>query len=95
MRSLEQKAPAARTQRLTAGERTLRRVGPSKTDERRQAGTLATLEENIDHPIDEADGTGPRPQAQPYQVRWLMSRHLVSAPIAAVIAAELGMGGAP
>ncbi len=54
---------------------------------------MATLEENIDHPIDEANGTGPRSRAQPYPVRWLVSRHLLSPTIAAVIAVELGMGG--
>jgi hypothetical protein len=69
--------------------------GATSTDkERRQAGTPATLEVYIDHPIDEANGIGPRPQAQPYPVKWLVSRHQLSPTMAALVAAELGMGGA-
>ncbi len=44
--------------------------------------------------MNEANGTGPRPQAQPYPVKWLVSRHQLSPTMAALVAAELGMGGA-
>jgi len=71
-----------------------RREGAFGTEEHRQAGTSAVLEDNIDNAFDVSDDTGSQQRAQPYPIRWLVSRHAVSAAVAAVIAAERGMGGA-
>jgi hypothetical protein len=65
-----------------------------QNEARRQAGTPTTREGRIDVAIDGSQDTGNRPQAQPYPVRHLVSRYAVSAAVASVIAAELGMGGA-
>jgi hypothetical protein len=70
------------------------RGASAKNEEPRVAGTHARLEGNIDSPIDQEQGTGNRPQAQSHPVRYLVSRYSVSAAIAGIIAAELGMGGA-
>jgi hypothetical protein len=67
------------------------RGGGIINEERRQAGTPATLEGNIHKSIDEADDTGVGRQAQPYLARWLEQRYGLSRNYAAV-AAEL-MGG--
>ena len=64
-----------------------------QNEARRQAGTPTTREGSIDKAIDSGQHTGNRPQAQPYAIRHLATRYSVSAGIAAVIAAELGMGG--
>ena len=64
-----------------------------QNEEPRAAVTHARLKENIDKAIDEQQDTGNRPQPQPYPVRHLISRYSVSAAIAGVFAAELGMGG--
>jgi hypothetical protein len=77
---------------ITGGGDPQQRDGTPQNEARRQAGTLTTRE-GIDETIDEGKDTGNRPQAQPYAVRHLVSRYSVSAAFAAVIAAELGMGG--
>jgi hypothetical protein len=64
-------------------------------EERRQDGTPATLVRNIGNPTDANNNTANRPRAQGYPVRWLVSHYPVSFTIAAVIVAELGMGGVP
>ena len=64
-----------------------------KEEERRQAGTPATLEGNIENAIDEKENTVNRPQAQGYAARWLTSHYGIRANIAAIIANELGMEG--
>ena len=69
------------------------RGGTPKKEERRQAGTPATLEGNIDNAIDGPDDTGNRAGPQAYPVRWLVSRYPVSPAVAEVIANELGMEG--
>jgi hypothetical protein len=55
------------------------REGTPKNEERRQAGTPATLEGNIDNTIDENHDTGKRPGTQAYQIRWLVSHYPMSA----------------
>ena len=69
------------------------RDGTPQNEARRQAGTPTTREGSIDKAIDSGQHIGNRPQAQPYAIRHLATRYSVSAAIAAVIAAELGMGG--
>jgi hypothetical protein len=69
------------------------RDGTPRNEARRQAGTPTTREGNIDKTIDEKQNIGNRLGAQGYAVRHLVSRYSVSAAVAAVIAAELGMGG--
>src|SRR5713226_1383274 len=69
--------------------------GTPRNEERRQAGTPATLEGNIDNTIDENHGTGKRPGTQAYQIRWLVSYYPMSAAVAAIIATEFGWSGAP
>src|SRR5262245_8926678 len=64
-----------------------------KKEERRQAGTPATLEGDIDNAIDKGHHTVNGAQAQGYAVRPLISRYLRSAAVAAFIAKELGMEG--
>lgn len=71
----------------------LDRGGKATKDERRQAGPLATLEENIDKSIDKGKDIAAGQQVQPYHIRWLVSHHAVSVAVAAVIAAEQRMGG--
>jgi hypothetical protein len=63
-------------------------------EERRQAGTPATLEGNIDNAIDKNHDTVKRPRAQGHVIRGRVSQYLVSAAVAAVIVIELGMEGA-
>lgn len=65
-----------------------------KIEERRQAGTPATLEGNIDNPIDENQNTVNEPQTQDHAVRWLVAHYPISENVAAIIANELGMEGA-
>ena len=65
-----------------------------QNEARRQAGTLTTREGSFDKRIDDSRDTGNRPQAQPYPVRWLASQYGLSNTFAAIIAAELGIGGA-
>jgi len=64
-----------------------------KTEERRQAGTPATLEGNIDKGIDKYQHTVNQRPEQGRAVRWLVSHYAVSSALAAIIASELGMGG--
>jgi len=66
----------------------------SQKEERRQAGTPATLEGNIDNAIDRKQDTVNELRAQGYAKRWLVSHYSISANVAAIIANELGMGGA-
>jgi hypothetical protein len=63
-------------------------------EERRQAGTPATLEGNIDNAIDENQNTVNGAQAQGHAIRWLVAHYPISANVAAIIANELGMEGA-
>jgi hypothetical protein len=70
------------------------RGGTPKNEERRQAGTPATLEGDIDNAIDEKQNTVNRTVAQGHAIRWLVSHYPISANVAAIIANELGMGGA-
>jgi hypothetical protein len=70
------------------------RNGTPESEARHQAGTLTARERSIDKAIDGNQDTGNQPQAQSYPVRHLVSRYSVSAAFAAIIAAELGMGGA-
>lgn len=65
-----------------------------KTEERRQAGTPATLEGNIDNAIDENQNTVDEIQAQGHAIRWLVAHYSISANVAAIIANELGMEAA-
>jgi hypothetical protein len=71
------------------------RVGRAEQNERRPAGTQAAPDENIEKPLDGNDNTKTSPQGEAYLVRWLRTRYPVSAAIAGIIAAELGLGGAP
>jgi hypothetical protein len=65
-----------------------------RNEERRQAGTPATLEGNIENTIDEDNDIRRRPGAQAYPIRWLLSHYRVSAAVAGIIATELDMRGA-
>ena len=65
-----------------------------KKEERRQAGTPATLEGNIDNAIDGKQNTVNGPRAQGHAVRWLVAHYPISENVAAIIANELGMEGA-
>jgi hypothetical protein len=67
-------------------------VGTHKSEERRQAGTPATLEGNIDKAIDKNQSSVNDTRAQGHSTRWLISRYSVSVALAAIIATELGMG---
>ena len=69
------------------------RGGTPKNEERRQAGTPATLEGYIDNTIDKNQDTGGRPGTQAYP-RWLREHYAISGALAAIIAAEFGWGGA-
>ena len=64
-----------------------------QNEERPRAATPAALDRKIDKAIDDHQDTGNRLQAQSYAIRLLVSRYSVSAGVAAIIAAELGMGG--
>src|ERR1700694_556618 len=55
------------------------RGGTPRGEERRQAGTPAALEGNIENTIDEDTDTRRRPGAQAYPIRWLLSHYRVSA----------------
>jgi hypothetical protein len=68
------------------------RGGIPKNEERRQAGTPATLEGNIDNTIDKSQDTGGRPGTQAYPARWLRAHYAISGAFAAIIAAEFGWG---
>ena len=70
------------------------RGGTSRDQERRQAGTLAALESNIENTIDEDNDIRRRPGAQAYPIRWLLSHYRVSAAVAGIIDTELDMQGA-
>jgi hypothetical protein len=67
-------------------------VGTPKSEERRQAGTPATLEGNIDKAIDKIQHNVNATRAQGHAIRWLVSNYSVSAALAAIIATELRMG---
>jgi len=69
------------------------RGGTSKNEERRQAGTPATLEGNIDNAIDATDDTGKRLQRQAYPIRLLKQRYGLSHNYASFVTAEFGWGG--
>lgn len=58
-------------------------------------GTQATLDGNIEKPLDGNDTTRNSLQAEEYPIRWLRAHYPVSGAVAAIIAAELGMGRAP
>jgi hypothetical protein len=64
-----------------------------QTEEHPQAATPVAPDRKIDKAIDDHQDTGSRLQAQSYMVRLLVSRYSVSASVAAIIAAEPGMGG--
>jgi hypothetical protein len=70
------------------------RGGTPENEERRQAGTPATLEGNIDNAIDGQQNTVNGAQAQGHAVRWLVAHYSISANVAEIIANELGMEGA-
>jgi hypothetical protein len=67
--------------------------GPFNNEERRQAGTPATLEGNIDIAIDVTENTAKSLQQQPYPVRWLKQRYGLPLNFAAFLAAEFRWGG--
>ncbi len=69
------------------------RGGTSENEERRQAGTLATLEGNIDKAIDEIDDTGKCRLQQAYPIRWLQQRYGLSRNYAAFLAADFRRAG--
>jgi len=69
------------------------RVASSSNEERRQAGTLATLDRNIEKPFDETEDTGKHPQRQAYPVRWLKRWYGLSQNFAVLLAAEFRWGG--
>ena len=62
-------------------------------DERRQAGTPATLEETIGNHLNADIATAKTSNLQAYRVRWLEQRFGLSRNYAAVVAAELRWGG--
>jgi hypothetical protein len=62
-------------------------------EERRKAGTPATLEVSIDNAIDKNQDTVNVLRAQGHAIRWLVSHYPISATVAAIIATELGMRG--
>ena len=70
------------------------RLGP-QTRERRQAGPPAALDENVENPLDESENSRRTPQEEAFAVRWLIERHGLRTCVARVLAAELGLGGAP
>jgi len=70
------------------------RDGTPQNEAGRRAGTPTTRESSIDMAIDGRQDTRNRPQLQLYPVRWLALHYGLSSPFAAVIAAELGIGGA-
>jgi len=70
--------------------------GTPKKEERHLTGPQAALTGNIGKTPNERNNNRNTPQVQatyPYPIRWLVARRGVSAPIAAIIAAELGWGG--
>ena len=69
------------------------RDGTPRNEARRQAGTPTTRVGDIDKAIDGPQDTGNRARPQPYPVRRLASQYGLSSTFAAVIAAELGIGG--
>jgi hypothetical protein len=69
------------------------RDGAPQNEARRQAGTPTTREGSIDKAIDGNQDIGNRTRPQSYPVRWLASQYGLSNTFAAVIAAELGIGG--
>ena len=70
------------------------RPGSPENKERRPAGTQAALDENVENPLDDDNGTRGRLREQSYPVRWLRAHYAVSGSLAAIIAAELRLGGA-
>jgi hypothetical protein len=64
-----------------------------KKGERRQAGTPATLDRNIEKAFDETEDTGKHPQRQAYPVRWLKRWYGLSQNFAVLLAAEFRWGG--
>jgi hypothetical protein len=69
------------------------RGSPPDKEERQQDGTAATLEDNVDNTVVSQQDTASWSRSRGYAVRWLVRNHGVSAAVAAVIVAELGMGG--
>jgi hypothetical protein len=69
------------------------RPGSPQNKERRPAGTQAALDENVENPLDDDNGTRSCQREQPYPVRWLRAHYAVSGSLAAIIAAEFGWGG--
>lgn len=72
----------------------LQYAGASLNKERRQAGTPATLEENLEKTLNAGDSTGRSSKQQAYPVRWLTRRYGLSSNYAAIVATELCWGGA-
>jgi hypothetical protein len=70
------------------------RPGSPQNKERRLTGPQAALDENVENPLDEEDVTRNRPREQSYPVRWLRAHYAVSGALAAIIAGEIGWGGA-
>jgi hypothetical protein len=76
-----------------AGEPALHDRSTPEKEERRQDGTPATLEDNIDNTIESQQDTASWSRARGYAVRGLLRNYRVFAAMAAVVATELGMGG--
>ena len=70
------------------------RPGTPRKEERRLTGPQAALDENVENPLDEDNDTRSRVQEQSYPVRWLRAHYALSGSLAAIIAAELRLGGA-
>ena len=68
------------------------RVPSPSNEERRQAGTPATLDRNIEKAFDETEDTGKHPQRQADPVRWLKRWYGLSQNFAVLLAAELRWG---
>jgi hypothetical protein len=71
----------------------LHRGADTINEERRQAGTPATLEETIRNDLNADIGTAKTSNLQAYRARWLEQRYALSRNYAAVVAAELRWGG--
>ena len=71
----------------------LHRGRASINKERRRAGTPTTLEENFRKKLNGEDDTEKPTRRQAHAHRWLKQRYGLSGNYAAVVAAELGLGG--
>jgi|HubBroStandDraft_6_1064221.scaffolds.fasta_scaffold345511_1 hypothetical protein len=69
------------------------RAGAPSNEERRQAGTLATLDRSIEKAFDETEDTDKRPQQQAYPIRLLKQRYGLSQKFAVLLTAEFRWGG--